>query len=245
MKAGLKKILARLGWSLNRVPAGIVVGLDLGRDLSLVLAGRRKPLCVDVGANTGQFIDFLRGSLRDPVIHAFEPAPEPFAQLQSRHGSTPGVTLVNAGLGAERGQIEFNIFENQTLNSFLPISVSGSGTLAGSKLVRRLPVPVSSLDDYAASAGLTGIDLLKVDTQGYELQVLQGAVRLLASGSVNTVLIEINFSPLYDRQVWGHEIMGLLHGHGLHLVDFYEKCRLNPHLGWCTALFTRRAPPSP
>jgi hypothetical protein len=149
---------------------------------------------------------------------------------------------VNAGLGRDYGQIDLNIYDNQALNSFLPISQPGTNILGGPRLLRRIPAPVYSLDGYAASAGLRRLDLLKIDTQGYELEVLQGANRLLAAGCVGTVLIEINFAPLYDRQVWPHEIIRFLHERGLHLVDFYEKCRLNPHLGWCTALFTQRAP---
>jgi FkbM family methyltransferase len=242
MKSLAKRIVAKLGYSLNRVPPGIVVGLDLGRDLSLVMEGNRSPVCVDAGAHDGHFVDFLLANLRGPVIHAFEPAPVPFAGLKSRHGATTGVTLVNAGLGREAGSIEFNIYDNQTLNSFLPMLPAGASTLGGAKLVETLSVPVFSLDSYAASCGLARIDLLKIDTQGFELQILQGAGRLLAEGKVGTVLVEINFAPLYDRQVWAHEIIGFLHEHGLHLVDFYEKCRLNPLLGWCTALFTRRPP---
>jgi FkbM family methyltransferase len=244
MKSHIKRALAWAGWSLNRVPPGIVVGLDLGRELRLVVGGRSGPVCIDAGAHDGHFVDFLREHLRQPVIHAFEPAPEPFARLKARHGSTPGVVLVNAGLGGEPGKIEFNIYDNQTLNSFLPMLPSGTDTLGSPKLVKTLSVPVHSLDTYADTAGLTGIDLLKIDTQGYELQILRGASRLLAGGRVESVLVEINFAPLYDRQVWAHEVIGFLHERGLHLVDFYEKCRLNPHLGWCTALFTRRKPSS-
>lgn len=242
MKSIAKRIVAGLGYSLSRVPPGIVVGHDLGRDLSLVVGPRASAVCVDVGAHDGHFVDFLLTSLRDPVIHAFEPAPEPFARLQARHGADPGIALVNAGLGREPGTIEFNVYDNQTLNSFLPMLPGGASTLGDAKLVETLSVPVFSLDSYAASRGLAHIDLLKIDTQGYELQILEGASRLLAGAAVETVLIEINFAPLYDGQVWAHEIIGFLHDRGLHLVDFYEKCRLNPHLGWCTALFTRRAP---
>ncbi len=242
MKVLIKRALASLGWSLNRAPSGIVVGLDLGRDLSLVLGSRPGLVCIDVGANDGQFVDLVRNGLSYPTVHAFEPAPEPFARLKARHGATPGVSLVNAGLGRDYGQIDLNIYDNQALNSFLPISQPGTNILGGPRLLRRIPAPVYSLDGYAASAGLRRLDLLKIDTQGYELEVLQGANRLLAAGCVGTVLIEINFAPLYDRQVWPHEIIRFLHERGLHLVDFYEKCRLNPHLGWCTALFTQRAP---
>jgi len=242
MKSHLKRALAWAGWSLNRVPSGIVVGFDLGRELRLVVGDLTAPVCIDAGAHDGHFVDFLLDHLRQPAIHAFEPAPEPFARLQARHGGTPGVKLVNAGLGSEAGKIEFNIYDNQTLNSFLPMLPSGTSTLGSPKLIETLSVPVHSLDSYAESAGLVKIDLLKIDTQGYELQILRGASRLFASGSVESVLVEINFAPLYDRQVWAHEVIGFLHERGLHLVDFYEKCRLNPHLGWCTALFTRRKP---
>ena len=242
MKTLAKRILAKIGYSLSRVPPGIVVGYDLGRDLNLVIGPRSAPVCIDVGAHDGLFVDLLLANLNRPTIHAFEPAPGPFERLRSRHGATPGVTLVNAGLGREPGTIEFNIYDNQTLNSFLPMLSAGVTTLGSPKLVETRSVPVFSLDSYAASSGLAHINLLKIDTQGYELQVLQGAERILSGGHVETVLVEINFAPLYDRQVWAHEIIGFLHERGLHLVDFYEKCRLNPHLGWCTALFTRRAP---
>ena len=77
------------------------------------------------------------------------------------------------------------------------------------------------------------------DPKGYDLNVLLGASRMLEAGAVDSILVEINFAPLYERQVWAHEIIGFLHERGMHLVDFYEKCRLNPRLGWCTALFTR------
>jgi FkbM family methyltransferase len=242
MKSLAKRIVARLGYSLSRVPPGIVVGHDLARDLSLVMGPRRSAVCVDAGAHDGHFVDFLLESLNEPMVHAFEPAPGPFARLKSRHGKTPGITLVNAGLGRQPGRIEFNIYDNQTLNSFLPMLPAGASTLGDAKLVETLSVPVFSLDSYAASSDIAHIDLLKIDTQGYELQILEGAGRLLSEGKVGTVLVEINFAPLYERQVWAHEVIGFLHDRGLHLVDFYEKCRLNPLLGWCTALFTRRAP---
>jgi hypothetical protein len=54
------------------------------------------------------------------------------------------------------------------------------------------------------------------------------------------VLLELNFVPLYENQVWAYELIGLLQGHSLYLVDFYEKCRLGPFLGWCSAFFARR-----
>jgi FkbM family methyltransferase len=237
VKDQLKRMLARMGWSLHRVRPGFVSGLDLGRDLHLVVGNKPAPLCVDVGAHDGTFIQLIQSRFRSPRIHAFEPAPEPFARLRENHGSDPGVTLVNGGLGGENGQILFNIYPNQSLNSFLTMLPSGAAVLGDGKASRTITVPVQRLDDYAAAAGLEAIDLLKIDTQGYELKVLGGACRLLESGNVRTVVVELNFAPLYEGQVRSHEVVGFLHDRGFRMVDLYEKCRLNPFLGWCTAVF--------
>jgi FkbM family methyltransferase len=240
MKAQIKRVLARMGWSLHRIRPGIVSGLEFGRDLALVVGTKPEPLCIDVGAHDGTFVQLLQARFRRPRIHAFEPAPEPFARLQANHGSDPGVTLVNSGLGGESGQIQFNIYPNQSLNSFLPMLPSGAALLGDGRLSRTITVPVQRLDDYAAATGLEVIDLLKIDTQGYELRVLSGASRLLESGNVRAIVVELNFAPLYEGQVRSHEVVGFLHDRGFRMVDVYEKCRINPFLGWCTAVFARQ-----
>ncbi len=239
-KSTIKRALSSLGWSVRRVPSGVVVGHDLPRDLAIVMGPRPDPACIDVGANVGDFVELLKTTLREPRIHAFEPAPEPFARLKERYGRDPRVWLNNAGLGAGDGQLNFNIYDNQTLNSALPISEAGTGTLGGPKLLRTTQVPVLALDGYADSRGIERIDLLKIDTQGFELQVLRGSEHLLAARRVSVVLLELNFVPLYEGQVAGHEVMAFLSERGFGLVDFYEKCRLNPFVGWCTALFALR-----
>jgi len=112
--------------------------------------------------------------------------------------------------------------------------------LGDGRLSRTITVPVQRLDDYAAATGLEVIDLLKIDTQGYELRVLSGASRLLESGNVRAIVVELNFAPLYEGQVRSHEVVGFLHDRGFRMVDVYEKCRINPFLGWCTAVFARQ-----
>ena len=247
MKTAIKKLLATAGYALQRLPPHIPSGHFLERDIPIVLGGRAGALCIDAGAHTGAFIDQLRSCLDQPVVHAFEPAPEPFSRLRSRHATTPGVHLVAAGLSDQPGTLDFHIFDNQTLNSFLPLAAGAQSALGGVHHVAEMRVPVLRLDDYAAEHGLGEIALLKIDTQGFELRILQGAERLFAKGRVRAVLVELNFASLYAGQVWAHEVIAHLHARGLHLVDFYEKCRLAPHLGWCTALFARReaAPAGP
>lgn len=71
--------------------------------------------------------------------------------------------------------------------------------------------------------------------------MLVGAENLFRAKAVKHVLIELNFVELYQGQAWGHEVMMHLHERGLQLVDFYEKCRRDQKVAWCTALFAESA----
>lgn len=239
-KDSLKSLFASMGFVVQRLPRGVPCGHNLARDISIVAGGRPGAVCVDAGANVGEFVGLLLKALQDPVVHAFEPAPGPFETLRGRYGGTAGVHLVQAGLSDQPGELELNVFDNQTLNSFLPMAQGAERTLGGAARVAQVRASVMRLDDYAGKAGIGRIDLLKIDTQGYERQVLKGAEGLLSQKRVGAVLLELNFVPLYENQVWAYELIGLLQGHSLYLVDFYEKCRLGPFLGWCSAFFARR-----
>lgn len=242
LKQLLKNGLASAGFSLGRIPEGVPSGHDLARDLRLVVGGNDGVVCIDAGAHHGEFTSLLLRALNRPVIHAFEPAAEAFEALSLHHRRSPGVTLNHAALSDKAGTLELQTFDNTTLNSFLPLSEKGGGQLGEPRGTGIQTAPATDLVSYAAHNHLAHIQLLKIDTQGYELHVLRGAEPLLAAGRVDSVLAELNFAPLYAGQAAAHEVIAFLDRHGLQLVEFYEKCHRPPHLAWCTALFTRRSP---
>jgi FkbM family methyltransferase len=241
MKTVLKESLAAAGFVIQRLPAGIPTGVLFERDLALIVGPEPAATCIDVGANHGDFTATLLAVLPAPRIHAFEPAPATFARLSQRYASDSRVKLTQAGLGDKPGDFSLQIFDNGALNSFLPLAAGAAGVF-GTAAQGQESVPVITLDAYAARQGLGRLDLLKIDTQGFELRVLQGALGLLQAGRIRSVLLELNFMSLYQDQAPPYEVMAFLAKYDLHLVDFYEKCRQGPFLGWCTALFTRRPP---
>lgn len=239
MKQTLKALLTRMGIRLLREPAGIAMGHDLWRDLGLLLPDSPSPLCFDVGANHGEVTEAMLRLRPTARVHAFEPSAQCQTLLRSRFAGRPRVTLVASGLGNEHGMREFHRYANDHLSSFLPLQAGAANPFQGEPEVAREQVPLTTLDRYAAQPGLGRIALLKIDTQGYDLRVLQGAAALFQAGAVDHVLIELNFLPLYESQPAPEEIIAFLRGHGLGLVDFYEKCRREQRLAWCTALFRR------
>jgi FkbM family methyltransferase len=194
----------------------------------------------DVGANRGQTIDLICRSLRKPKITAFEPNPELIARLQAAYGTT-NITLEGIALGSSSGVREFNVLENHELSSFLELDRSTSNPFRQTPLHVRCPVPVDTLDSYVKARGVNQLDLLKIDVQGYDLEVLRGASGLLADQLVETILIEVNFVQMYVGQGSFGEIERYLWDRGYGLLCMYEIVRTGECVSWATACFRATA----
>ena len=140
---------------------------------------------VDVGANVGNWAAMLwaqqpmaRGLLLEPAESALE-------HLHTRFGSNERAAIIAAAAGAHEGVADF--FEDagagETSSLFVDHAPIGA--------IRR-QVRVTALDTVCAERGLTVIDLLKIDAEGYDFQVLRGAEKLLTQQQVGVVQFEYN-----------------------------------------------------
>ncbi|MBC7568307.1 MAG: FkbM family methyltransferase [Spirosoma sp.] len=239
MQTRIKSLLTKTGIFAARQFPNAVMGYDLARDLALVVP-KQNPLCFDVGANRGQTIKVLQDCFANPSIHAFEPSSATFAGLSKQSFGTGGtVSLHQLAFGEAVGQQTFHNYGTSELSSLLPLNRNQSESIfADQTTVSEETVSVDTLDHFCAERDITHIDLLKIDTQGYELSVLRGGASLLGAGRVSAVLLELNFSPLYHGQSDPLAVLTFLRDHKLRLVDFYEKERMkNRELSWTTALF--------
>lgn len=239
MKKRLKSLLEKSGLFVARQFPNMVMGYALARDLKLVVT-KQNPLCFDVGANQGQTIAFLQDCFQQPAIHAFEPSSATFAGLSAQSFDRNGtVSLHQLALGKAVGELTFTNYGTSELSSFLPLNRNRVESIfADQPVASTETVAVETLDHFCANHGIQHIDLLKIDTQGFEESVLHGGQSLFRAGRVSAVLLELNFSPLYDGQSDPLAVYQFLRGHGMRLVDFYEKERMTGReLSWTTALF--------
>lgn len=141
---------------------------------------------VDVGANVGYYT-FLAASLVGPTgrVYAFEPSPYAFERLAEavRLNGIPHITAIQSGLGEVRGKVRLFLPE-QAGNHTPSMLASGMG--------RPIDVSVQTLDEYVVNEELNGIDLLKIDVEGFEPQVIRGAQQLLREHKVRAILCEFN-----------------------------------------------------
>lgn len=213
--------------------------VDLEQDLR-VLVPQPRPVMFDVGANKGQTLAMFQRVFNKPVIHAFEPNKSLVElTLSPAHRGNPDVVINAAALGAEAGSLTFHESENNELSSFLSLEANEQNPFKGTTVQTNSTVPVWILDQYVKERELPPLDLLKIDTQGYDLHVLQGAREQLKAGRISLVMLEINFVPMYAGQPTFGEVDAFLREHGYALMDMYEKIYQDNRLAWCTGLYQK------
>jgi FkbM family methyltransferase len=168
--------------------------------LTRMLAQHRVDVVLDVGANVGQFARALRAAGYPGDIVSFEPLTSAHEQLckassrDARWKIAPRVAL-----GDHEGEIEMNIAGNSVSSSPLPMLSLHAQAAPESEIVGSERTPVARLDTAASAFLQTAtVPFLKIDTQGYEDRVLDGAADLL--GRLAGLQLEMSFVPLYEGQ---------------------------------------------
>lgn len=179
----------------------------LGRETAAVATLARPPVkvVVDVGANGGQWTASARSHFPNAHFHLFEPSTECMRRLLCALGEDPAVTLNQVALGRSEG----------TATLFSDTSGSGLASLTrreidhlGVHMDLTEEVRVETLDHYARSKGLTTIDVLKIDVEGHELDVLEGAAEILR----RTNVVEFEFGGTdIDTRTYFRDYWRLLH----------------------------------
>ena len=160
-----------------------------------VLAKENPRLCIDIGANVGGYTSELLRCTLSRVI-AFEPLPLAFAKLVNNVVSfSDRVVLENKGIANTNS--EMTIHYNPCASSHASFSEEVKKVSYVSNQMEAL-VPVVTLDQYCLSKGLSEIDLIKIDTEGFEGEVLKGARHCIERIRPKYVQIEFNWHHLFS-----------------------------------------------
>jgi FkbM family methyltransferase len=172
---------------------------------------------LDVGANDGGYGKMLRQGGYAGAVLSFEPLADAHARLMhAAEGDVAWQVAPRMAIGAESGEIEINIAGNSTSSSILPMQSAHESAAPQSRYVGKEKVPVKRLDEIEhPSIAQSKSLLLKIDTQGYEMPVLEGAVGLL--DRVHGIQLELSLVPLYEGQVLYKEMIDWLAAKGFEL----------------------------
>lgn len=201
-------------WRLSRYP--------LAAHLARLFSNQGVDSVIDVGANRGQFRDFLREEVgfRGPIV-SFEPAAGPFEELERKARRDRLWMPVNAALGTEDTSMTLNIMAEPELSSFLRPKEGGL-RYRDNVVVATERVAVRRLDDVAHEIERRfRLDkpYLKLDTQGYDMQVIAGAQSFLAR--VRALQSEMSILPVYERMPTFVEAIALLEAKGFDISGMF------------------------
>lgn len=168
------------------------------RMIARVLALCKINAVIDVGANEGQFALGIRKSGYSGEIHSFEPLEEVFRTLSRNAKKDPRWHTYMLALGNRWGQAEINVSSSTSASSLLNMLPCHEKLYPHAFYTGREKIKISKLDHALKKIPYTGKNLfLKIDTQGFELEVLRGASQTMKDVSV--VCVEICFVPLYEN----------------------------------------------
>jgi FkbM family methyltransferase len=220
MKKMLKHILHKFDLDIRR-PSNITIrfGVSWFEDLAYFVQGKGLGTVLDVGANVGDVTTRLAKFFPESDIFSFEPVPATYEKLVQNTRNLKRVTLTQGAMFSSLGESQIAAVPLSGQNRLM-MDDSVEDPTSGKKTAT---VPLLTVDDFCDRRGIDRAGLLKTDTEGYDLHVLQGAESRLTSGSIEFILAECAFPGVGPDP--GHtsfdEIQKYVVPFGYHVVSFY------------------------
>ncbi|PSL47315.1 FkbM family methyltransferase [Chitinophaga niastensis] len=153
---------------------------------------------IDVGANKGQFALAAVNFYPKASIHSFEPVPSTYKILQSNTRKIIDISTYNFALGSKTGTLQFYSNAYSHASSALRVSILQQSLLPKTSAIQQINVPVKQMDALLDDIIFIAPVLLKMDVQGFEKEVLLGAVKSLQK--IDYLLFETSFVSMYDGE---------------------------------------------
>lgn len=209
-----KDIIRKFGIDVIRFPGETLKGrISLLREHSI-------NLLFDVGANEGQYAQLMRTLGFTGRIVSFEPLSSAFALLASHAQADKNWQAVQMAIGDYDGDVEINIAANSQSSSILAMLPSHVQAAPDSSYIGKEKVPIARIDSIARQYYREGDNLfLKVDTQGFERKVIEGASATLEL--IRGIQLEMSLVALYQGEDTFMDMIAWLQhkGYELHSLE--------------------------
>ena len=176
------------------------------------IAGQNPPRVLDIGANAGVWTRCLANRFPTSRVHAVEADPRTAAVLRRNIADCGNVEVHQLAVHAASGTLVFHSHKNPLLSSIIDLEDAQGAT-------RRVEVEAITLDELVRTRMQGCPALIKIDTEGNDLQVLAGASATLADIRLRAIIMEFGFDESNQRQVPLQQLLDVMAGHGFRLRD--------------------------
>jgi len=158
---------------------------------------------LDVGSNKGQFILLIEKLFKNKTIYSFEPISEILEKQKEFFKDKKNLFYYNLGIGKKSEKKKFYITNRKDSSSFLKVNHNIKGN-NDYKIEEEREINIKSLDEVMGDRDILAPILMKIDVQGFELEVLKGSFNLLKK--IKYIIIEVSYDVLYSKQPLENEI---------------------------------------
>jgi len=169
-------------------------------------------IILDIGANIGGLARKFRTLFPQAQIRSIEADPSTFEQLKLNTAGDPLIRIYQCAIHSCRATIPFYSHENPLLSSVKQLSSDGVPEKTDA-----ITVEAVSLDEFVVEQGVENIALIKIDTEGNDLNVLKGAHEVLQSPTLTHLIIEFGIDPENQRQCHINDLILKLIPYGFHV----------------------------
>lgn len=190
----------------------------------------------DVGAHLGQTALHFRKSFPSASIHCFEPTDENFAKLKANTKGKRLIRINQFALGSARTSVIMKTGQSDQTHQVIR---NHEKTPANEEMPR---VRMETIDSYMIDEGVADIDLLKIDVEGYELEVLRGAKDALERRRIKAILAECDFDPKDTQHTYFNDLLDYLRSKHFSFFGLYDVIHYGNGMGigFCNALFIEK-----
>lgn len=199
----------KFGIEVKRFPTSNV------RALLKYLAENKVNDCFDVGANIGQFASEFRSAGFKGNIISFEPQKKAFCQLKERASRAGNWKAENIGLGNQDGNAVINNSKNSVSSSILDIKTFLTDVAPETSYISREDIQIKRLDTFVKEIDFTRSLFLKIDAQGFEYEILNGATNYLVN--IHALQVELSSVALYEGEKLYKEMIPFIESKGFYL----------------------------
>ena len=206
-------------------PRKVFVRGDFFNVLETRVPGSRPTAILDVGAYDGRCAKRFCDMFPQARVYSYEPSPESFsllAEVSVLPEYARRIMPYRIALSNHAGKRAFNRHQAPQTDSLLDVSPEAREQWPDLRFMPIAPVesPVETIDRVCNQENIEYIDILKIDAQGEDFRVLQGAESMLLKRKIGIIVVELYFVPVYDTQGNPQQIIQYLLDHGFSEVAY-------------------------
>jgi FkbM family methyltransferase len=175
---------------------------------------------IDIGANKGQFSLAARHVFQDASIISFEPLKTPANKFKKLFKLDKKANLFQSAIGPKREAVQMHVSYQDDSSSLLNIGENQSSIFPGTKEKSTEEINVAPLNYFINNNDLINPVFVKIDVQGYELEVLKGSKSLI--DEFDYIYVECSFVELYEGQALADEVIAYLANYSFRLKGVYN-----------------------